>query len=205
MGRKQRRSRRREARSTRAVARRAPKRPLLRRLTQHIRDIGTTIALIVREPRQAPGLLRYALIGLWGSRGGGFYGLGFVVTFVVLEVQTVMQQFATSASFVSFITEQLLEFAFRLAWTSLLNTFLALLWPVFVLDKLGGWGIIALGVGFLGYERLLRPLVAQLLPELRPIRNASIDGALMKVSSAAPVLAANASLPEGNANNEGQV
>ena len=118
--RRRRHSRSRE-RATRVKTKR-PKVPLARRLTHHLRSTAQTAALLIREPRQAPGLLRRSLIGLWRARGGGLYGLGFVITFVVLEVQTFVQQLVTTTSLVSFFTAQLLEFVFRFASSSFVNT-----------------------------------------------------------------------------------
>ena len=187
MGRRQRGKRRKAARPAQP---RTPKPPLFRRLTSHIRSLGMTTVLLAREPRKAPGMLRAALLGLWRARGGGFYGLGFVITFVVLEVQTTMAQLACSTSFVGFVTEQLLEFVFRLAWNSLLNTFLALIWPVLLLNLVGGWGIALLVVGYFGYERILRPRVELLIPELRPLEAPQEESE--------PVLATNA-MPDANA------
>ena len=183
MGRRQRGKRRKAARPAQP---RTPKPPLFRRLTSHIRSLGTTTVLLAREPRKAPGMLRGALLGLWRARGGGFYGLGFVITFVVLEVQTTMAQLASSTSFVGFVTEQLLEFVFRLAWNSLLNTFLALIWPVLLLNLVGGWGIALLVVGYFGYERILRPRVESLFPELQPVKALQEENEPVLASSAMP-------------------
>src|SRR6478735_500402 len=41
-----------------------------------------------REPAAVLPLLRRWLAKLWASRGGGFYGLGYVVTFVALEIKS---------------------------------------------------------------------------------------------------------------------
>ena len=172
-------SRRKRKRHDAAPAVPRPKRSLFSRLTAHLREGAATLALVVREPRRAPALLRQSLVGLWRARGGGLYGLGFVVTFVILEVETFEQQLVTSTSLLAFVYEQLLEYVLRFAVLSFVNTLLALGWPVLLLDKLGGWGIVVLAVGFLSYERVLKPLVERVVPELRaaPAQSAAVSPA----------------------------
>ncbi|MEM8767167.1 MAG: hypothetical protein AAGE43_06970 [Pseudomonadota bacterium] len=53
-----------------------------------------------------------------------------------------------------------------------LNVFLALLWPIYVLEHFQGMGIILLVFGYLvfgylGFEYELRPLIERRFPELR--------------------------------------
>ena len=158
---------------------------LLQRLTHHLHSTAQTVVLLVRHPRQAPAVLRGSLVRLWRARGGRLYGLGFVITFVVLEVQTFVQQVATGTSFVSFIADELIAFVLRFTLTSFVNTVLALVWPALLLDRFGGWAIVLLAVGFLGYERFVRPLAERFVPELRPPADAALP-----VEQAADELAA---------------
>ena len=56
-------------------------------------DTWRALALRVRdEPMSLGTIAREAAVTLWSSRGGGFYGLGYVVTFVVLEIRLFASQ-----------------------------------------------------------------------------------------------------------------
>jgi len=125
---------------------------------------------ICREPRSLAPLLRAWLLGLWQARGGGFYGLGYVLTFIGMEVRTFTSEITGSDSVSDFVLQQAFEFISRICIDSFVNVFLALLWPAFVLQRLGGWGILALIGGYLGFEYGLRRLVETWLPELREAR-----------------------------------
>ena len=118
-----------------------------------------------REMAQRPGTigtrLRDAAIEIWSSRGGGFYGLGYLVTFVVLEVQAFVSGFETTDT-VTFLETELVQMFFRFAWQSVLNSLVALVWPAFVLKYLQGWGVLALIAGAWLYGRLVAPYVGKL-------------------------------------------
>jgi len=129
--------------------------------------------MVWNNPRSIGELSRQGLLGLWRARGGGFYGLGYVVTFVVLEVRLVAGEFGSSDSLMAFLSDQLLEYLLRLGFMSFLNVALAFLWPLFVMQYLHGWGLLLLVIGYFGFERWLRPLVESSLPELR--RSAADD------------------------------
>lgn len=51
---------------------------------------------------------------------------------------------------------------FRLAFESLLNTVLAFLWPLYVLQWLSNWGIVVLLVGWWSYGKWAAPYFATL-------------------------------------------
>lgn len=119
------------------------------------------------DPRSLGGLIRGALVDLWRARGGGLFGLGYVVTFVSLEVRLVVTEFAGSDSVLSFIESELLEYLLRLGIMSFVNVLLALLWPVLLLDRLGAWGLLLLPAAYFAFERWLRPEVEARFPELR--------------------------------------
>jgi hypothetical protein len=107
---------------------------------------------------------------LWQARGGGFYGLGYVLTFIGMEIRTFTGDIGGSDSVSDFVLQQSFEFVSRICIDSFVNVFLALLWPAFVLKWLGGWGILVLLGGYLGFEYGLRRLVETWLPELREAR-----------------------------------
>jgi hypothetical protein len=134
-----------------------------RRLARHARHAR----MLWHDPRSAGGLLREGLLGIWRARGGGFYGLGYVATFVALEVRLVVGELESSDSLLSFLSDQLLEYLLRLGFMSFVNVLLAFLWPLFVLEHLHGWGIPLLVIGYFGFERWLRPAIESSLPELR--------------------------------------
>jgi hypothetical protein len=133
------------------------------------RHLGTARELR-REPRSAVRMLRAALLRLWQARGGGFYGLGYVVTFIVLEVKLVTGEFLGSESFMQFVTHEMLQYVFRFGLLSLLNGVLALMWPIFVLAWLGAWGLAVLAGGYFAFERAGRPVVERWFPEIRIAR-----------------------------------
>jgi len=133
------------------------------RFRRHLRVAGE----VGREPKRLYPLLRTGFIDTWRSRGGGFYGLGYVVTFVYFEIAMVVGDALDSEGVGDFAVGQILEYVLRLGLLSFVNVFRALLWPFFVLEHLGWVGIILLAAGFAGFEYLLKPLVEQYLPELR--------------------------------------
>jgi len=90
------------------------------------------------------------------------------VTFVVLEVRLVFSEFDASAGLLEFLSDQLLEYLFRLGFMSLANVVLAFLWPLLVVERFQLWGIVGLGLGYLVFERWLRGLIEAQIPELKP-------------------------------------
>lgn len=127
---------------------------------------------IRREPRAAARMVRAALLRLWRARGGGFYGLGYVVAFIVLEVRFVTSEFLGSEGIAQFVAHELLEYLFRFGWMTFLNGLLALIWPAFVLAWLGAWGIAVLVVGYFAFEHAARPLIEKWVPEIKDHREA---------------------------------
>lgn len=134
-----------------------------RRLPRHLRHVRT----VAKDPQALGPLLRDGLVELWRTRGGGFYGLGYVVTFLLMEARLVVAEFSASESVMSFLTDQLLEFLLRVGLLSFVNVILAFLWPVFVLERLGGWGLVVLALGYLAFQHTLRPRVEARFPRLR--------------------------------------
>lgn len=124
------------------------------------------------EPRTALSLIRGWLVGIWTARGGGLYGLGVVVSFLILEARMIADDVAGSSGVTDFLVGELIEFVFRLGFMSVLNGFLALLWPLWVLERLGFWGILLLAAAFAAFEYGLRPLVESRVPELAEAREA---------------------------------
>ena len=149
----------------RSRRKRAKRRPWLRR---RIRKSVRTVRGVVAEPGKVPAQIRNALLKIWRMRGGGFYGFGYVVAFVVLEVRAFVGNFEGDGDIATMIVQEALQFFFRFAAQSFINSFIAFAWPVFVLDYLGGWGLVALGGGWLAFEYLFKPWINSKLPELAP-------------------------------------
>jgi len=110
------------------------------------------------------------LLKMWRAKGGGFYGLGFVIAFISLEISMFADEFSGSNSVPEVILQEVLESVFRVGFMSFVNGFLALLWPVYLLETLRAWGIAVLIGGYFGFERGLRPLVERWFPELQEHR-----------------------------------
>lgn len=118
------------------------------------------------DPRQVVPLVRTAMLDIWRSRGGGFYGLGYLIAFVVLEISVVVDDVMGASGVADFALGRALELVFRLGFLSFINVFQALVWPVFVLELLGGPGIIVLIGSYLAFEYALKPGIERLFPEL---------------------------------------
>jgi hypothetical protein len=136
------------------------------RFTRHRRIASEVYA----EPRSVGRLARKGLITLWVAHGAGFYGLGWIVAFCVLEFNMFTGDIVQSEGVTDFITNQLLEYVLRIGLLSFLNTLLAAIWPVYVLQWWSGYGLVVLVAGYFGFEKLLRPIVESQFPELREAR-----------------------------------
>jgi len=136
----------------------APEPPRRRNwLRRRIDALVDTLDRVAKEPKSIGSMARESALEIWGSRGGGFYGLGYLITFVVLEIRMFGADVATSDSVIGFLGQELLTLVFRFAFQSILNGLLALLWPAFVLQALGAWGIVMLAVGWWSYGRWAAP------------------------------------------------
>lgn len=140
-----------------------PKRSKPGRLARHAANARALWA----NPRSAPSVLRGALLGIWRSRGGGFYGLGYLVTFLLLEVRMLFRELAGSDGVLEFVGSQALEYLLRLSLLSLLNALQAFVWPLLMFAKLGPLSLLLLLAGYLAFERVLRPRLEVAFPELR--------------------------------------
>ena len=150
-------------RKTRRRKRRAKRRQWFRtRLSAPV----STVRSVVAEPRAVPSRVREALLKIWRLRGGGFYGLGYVVAFVILEIRAFAGNFQGDGDVTSMILQEVLGFFFRFATQSFLNGFIAFGWPVFVVDYLGGWGLLLIGVSWYVFDRWAKPWINSRVPEL---------------------------------------
>lgn len=104
----------------------------------------------------AHGWLRGWFRKIWDVRGGGLYACGYAITFVVLEVTTVVSEIADSDGIIDFFTEQLFEFIFRFLSDSLVNMIHALIWPVYFIQWSPLIGAIALVAAYSLFAKYLK-------------------------------------------------
>ena len=90
---------------------------------------------------------------IWNVRGGGLYACGFAVTFVVLEVTSIVEDFQQ----VGLIADgHILEFLFNFVMDSFINTGLSFAWPAFVAKFATPYGAIGLGLAFWLFPRYVK-------------------------------------------------
>lgn len=131
--------------------------------SRFVRDARLALHL-GRQPAAAVPLLRGWLAKLWASKGGGYYGLGYVITFVVLEIRSLAGGLTT----ISGLEAQVAQYVLRFSLDSLRNVVSALIWPAHLFEWLGTTaGLVALAVGYVAFEAAIRPLVQTWLPEVR--------------------------------------
>ena len=144
------------------------------RFVQHSR----VVKRLAREPSYVFPLLHNWLIALWATRGGGFYGLGYVVTLVTLESVSFEQDAVKGASSLSgaesFIASQAIQYVTRFGVDSIMNGIRAAVWPVYLFDWLGPPGILVFVAGGMVFERAVRPIVEARFPELAAARAARV-------------------------------
>ncbi|MBT8083727.1 MAG: hypothetical protein KJN72_00780 [Woeseia sp.] len=139
---------------------RKPKEPFVARIKRRGRETYALGNTLVHNPRafpaQAGGLLKRSFRTMWDARGGGFYACGFVLTFIWLEVSTLVDEISASDGVISFFTEQFFEFLFRFSVQSIGNTVQAFIWPLLIIERLGPVSIIPMLVVYFLFSRLLK-------------------------------------------------
>ena len=110
--------------------------------------------------------LKRTLVRMWRIRGGGFYGLGFVITFVILQIQALAGDVAEAESAEDFVRSQVFEYVFRYLGETIAIFVQSFLWPLLFLSLIGPWGIPTLIAGFLSFERWVKPVLSRYLPEI---------------------------------------
>lgn len=112
------------------------------------------------EPRAFPGqllrVLKRSFHTVWNARGGGLYACGFVITFIWLEIRTIIAEFAAADGIGAFLSEQLVEILVRVTVQSIQNTVMAFLWPVWVIERFELIGIAALVALYFLFPRLIK-------------------------------------------------
>lgn len=144
-----------------APRKKEPRKP---RLVARLKNRAADRAQLFAEASDNPSLLwvwtRRALLRMWRLRGGGFYGLGFVVTFVVLQIESIMSDAAEASTAMDFVTSQLAEAVLKFLGDTLINFLLSFIWPLLFLGWGGGWGILVLICAFLIFDRWLKPWIS---------------------------------------------
>ena len=131
-------------------------------ITQRLEPITES----VRRPSTMKGRVRGALITLWRTRGGGLYGLGYVISFMWLEARALAGDIVEATTGAGAFAAELMSAVFRFGVESFVNVGLAFAWPGFVIHALGGWGVALVVGGFILFERIARPWVEGRIPEL---------------------------------------
>ena len=135
---------------------------------QRVKAQVANVKAVKENPRFAGTLFRRWFLALWKARGGGFYGLGFVITFVILEVKFFVVETAESVGVADLATNLALDLLVRFGIQTFINTGLAFAWPAYLVQLGGGLGIALLVGGFIFFDRLFRPAIESYFPELRP-------------------------------------
>lgn len=144
---------------------RAKKPPLRERLLTRAHERADQARQLRANPRIAGLWIRQALLRMWRLRGGGFYGIGFVATFLYTQAQSLFDDAAESAGLVDFLTSQLSEALIRLSADFLGNLITAFLWPLWLLSFTGAWGLLGMLITFLVFDRWIKPWINARFPD----------------------------------------
>jgi len=117
----------------------------------------TTAEQSIRKPASIAPRIRAFLLSLWRARGGGYYGLGYVITFISLEISMFFTDVGETQGVADFLSEQLMSLVFRFAFESLINSFLALIWPALIIGTFGTTGILVLAGSFVLFQWGIKP------------------------------------------------
>ncbi|MGB1657215.1 MAG: hypothetical protein ACPHQP_07265 [Longimicrobiales bacterium] len=105
---------------------------------------------------------------IWRKHGGGYYALLAVGTFLHLEVKSLVDSYGEATGLRDFLETELLEAIITFGLETLLNTFLAGIWP-FIWIRGMGLGIAAGAAvgGYLLWSVMLAWLLARREREFR--------------------------------------
>lgn len=118
---------------------------------------------------KAGGLGKRWIRGLWEVRGGGMYALGFIATFLYLEIREFLfddipQLYNLSGDIVG----GLIAFAIDFFVDTLMNTIAAFMWPYYLFQWQSPWGIVLLVAGFLLFPVFVKEPLEQWLFDGEP-------------------------------------
>jgi hypothetical protein len=99
---------------------------------------------------------------VWRKHGGGYYALLAVGTFVYLEIQALTSSFLESEGVRDFVSSEILEAIFTFGLKTIINSFMAGIWPFVWAGNMGltmtaAWA----GGGYLVWSVILAALLAR--------------------------------------------
>ena len=120
---------------------------------------------------------------MWEVRGGGLYACGFAVTFLYLEIGSLADDITCIGAV---FNGQVISFLIGFIIDSLMNTFYALIWPVFIVQWAMPLGAIALGVAFWLFPIYVKPHIEGWLFDGEPETEEEPEKAKEPESAAGP-------------------
>jgi len=84
------------------------------------------------------------------------YAVGYILTFLIFEARTIVEEISQSSGVGDFLSNQLIEFVLRFATDSLANMIKAFMWPVYIVQLYPPFGPIALGLAFIAFPKYLK-------------------------------------------------
>lgn len=138
----------------------------MRKPRQLISDSIDRVREVQHQPSVVLTWIKQSLVSTWLLRGGGFYGLGYLVTFIILQAQSLATDFVEAEDALSFLGSQIFQILFKFFTDVIGNLIQAFIWPLMFLNLTGSWGLLILIVGFVGFDRWGKPYINQRIPEL---------------------------------------
>lgn len=140
--------------------------PRFRRSRERLQQSLLDARAVRADPKAVGSIVRRGFVRLWRLRGGGFYGLGWVVCFFWLQFQALRGDVSDAHGVADFASNWLVEKLLTFGFETFMNMGLAFAWPGFFIQWLGGIGIALFVAGFFVVDRLARPRILALFPEL---------------------------------------
>lgn len=116
-------------------------------------------------PGRTHGWFRTWFRKVWNVRGGGLYACGFAVTFLYLEMGSIVEDFKQIGLL---FDGQVFSFVFEFFVDSFKNTISALIWPAHVAQYAPPYGPVALGLAFVLFPMFLKKPIEHWLFEGEP-------------------------------------
>jgi len=99
---------------------------------------------------------------IWRKHGGGYYALLAVGTFVYLEIQALTSSFLESEGVRDFVSSEILEAIFTFGLKTIINSFMAGVWPFVWAGNMGlTMTAVWAGGGYLVWSVILAALLAR--------------------------------------------
>lgn len=150
----------------------ASKAPEKKRLSDRVREAGRygreEFSRKGSIPDKAHGLFRGWLRKVWQSRGGGFYALGFAVTFLYLEINDILFDDIPTLATINVLSADIADFIIDFVIDTFMNTMAAFMWPVWLIQWQSPWGIGLLVAGFALFPKFVQKPVENWLFEGQP-------------------------------------